>query len=168
PIRETLFYATMVGRVLGLIRAQMLWTLFMAVLMSFLLTRHRFGAHVYLVGDNIESARLMGVNVPQRKLLLFVIMGLAAAFAGLLVSLEVTYFWPTLGDGYLLTTIASVLLGGTSVFGGTGSTLGTFVACFIIRAINAGIVAVGLTGFWTQLSYGRITVVSVGLRALVG
>ncbi len=167
PTRETLFYATMVGRVLGLIPAQMLWTIFMAVLMSLLLNRHRFGAHVYLVGDNIESARLMGVNVPQRKMLLFVIMGLAAAFAGLLVSLEVTYFWPTLGDGYLLTTIASVFLGGTSVFGGTGSTLGTFVACFIIGAINAGIVAIGLTGFWTQLIYGLIIVVSVTLQTVL-
>jgi simple sugar transport system permease protein len=97
-------------------------------------------------------------------MLLFVLMGVAAAFAGLVASLEVTYFWPTLGDGYLLTTIASVFLGGTSVFGGTGTILGTFVACFIIGAINAGIVAIGLTGFWTQLIYGLIIVLSVTLQ----
>ncbi len=145
----------------------MLWTVFVALLVAFLLNRHRFGAHVYLIGDNIESARLMGINVRQRKMLLFVLMGLGAAFAGLLASLEVTYFWPTLGDGYLLTTIASVFLGGTSVFGGTGTVLGTFVACFIIGAINAGIVAIGLTGFWTQLIYGLIVVISVTLQTVL-
>ena len=164
PTRGTVFYSMMVGRLEGLIPAQMLWTVFMAIVVAFLLNRHRFGAHVYLIGDNIESARLMGVNVRQRKMLLFMLMGIAAAFAGLVASLEVTYFWPTLGDGYLLTTIASVFLGGTSVFGGTWTILGTFVACFIIGAINAGIVAIGLTGFWTQLIYGLIIVLSVTLQ----
>src|SRR5438445_490795 len=102
----------MVGRVGGAVPAQMLWTVFVALLMALLLNRHRFGAHVYLIGDNIESARLMGINVRQRKTALFVLMAVAAAFAGLIASLEVTYYWPTLGDGYLLTTIASVFLGG--------------------------------------------------------
>jgi simple sugar transport system permease protein len=167
PTRGTPFYSAMVGRLGGLVPAQMLWTIFVALVVSFLLNRHRFGAHVYLIGDNIESAKLMGVNTSQRKMLLFVLMGIAATFAGLLASLEVTYFWPTLGDGYLLTTIASVFLGGTSVFGGTGSVMGTFVACFIIGAINAGIVAIGLTGFWTQLIYGLIIVLSVTLQTVL-
>jgi simple sugar transport system permease protein len=95
-------------------------------------------------------------------------MGLAAAFAGVVVSLEVLYFWPTLGDGYLLNTLAAVFLGGTSVFGGSGSVFGTFVASFIIGAINAGIVAIGLTGFWTQVIYGLIIVISVSLQAYLG
>lgn len=167
PTRGTAFYGVMVGRLGGLVPAQMLWTVATALAVAFLLNRHRFGAHVYLIGDNLESARLMGINVRQRKMLLFVLMGVAAAFAGLLASLEVTYFWPTLGDGYLLTTIASVFLGGTSVFGGTGTILGTFVACFIIGAINAGIVAIGMTGFWTQLIYGLIILISVTLQTVL-
>ena len=167
PTRGTAFYSAMVGRVGGAVPAQMLWTVFAALLMALLLNRHRFGAHVYLIGDNIESARLMGINVRQRKTALFVLMAVAAAFAGLIASLEVTYYWPTLGDGYLLTTIASVFLGGTSVFGGTGTIAGTLVACFIIGAINAGVVAIGLTGFWTQLIYGLIIVSSVTLQTVL-
>jgi simple sugar transport system permease protein len=163
----TLLYDALVGRVAGLIPAQMIWTVLLALLVWFFLNRTRPGAHIYLVGDNIESARLMGVNVARVKVMVFAIVGLVAAFAGLVVSLEVLYYWPTLGEGYLLNTLASVFLGGTSVFGGTGTIFGTFVASFIIGAINAGIVAIGLTGFWTQLIYGLIIVISVMIQSVV-
>ena len=133
----------------------------------FFLNRHRFGAHVYLTGDNLESARLMGVNVHRTKILTFAAVGFAAAFAGFVVSEDVLFFWPTLGEGYMLNTLASVYLGGTSVFGGTGTVFGTFVASFIIGAINAGIVAAGLTGFWTNVIYGLIVVTSVSLQTVV-
>jgi simple sugar transport system permease protein len=168
PTRDTFFYELLVGRLFGQIPMQMVWTVVIAVATWLFLNRHRFGAHVYLIGDNMESARLMGVNVAQRKMLVFAWVGIAAAFAGLIASLEVTYYWPTLGEGYLLNTLSSVFLGGTSVFGGTGTVFGTFVASFIVGAINAGIVAVGLSGFWTQLIYGLIIVLSVILQTVIG
>ncbi len=168
PTRDTAFYELFVGRLFGLIPMQMIWTVLIAVAVWLLLNRSRFGAHVYLIGDNQESARLMGINVGQRKILVFGLTGLAAAFAGLIASLEVSYYWPTLGEGYLLNTLSSVFLGGTSVFGGTGTIYGTFVASFIIGAINAGIVAIGLSGFFTQLIYGLIVVLSVVIQTVVG
>jgi simple sugar transport system permease protein len=100
-------------------------------------------------------------------MMVFAIVGLAAAFGGVLSSLEVSYFWVTLGEGYLLRTLAPVFLGGTSVFGGAGTILGTFIGCFIIGAIEAGIVAIGLTGFWTQLIYGLIIILSVSMHSLL-
>jgi len=109
----------------------------------------------------------MGVNVPRVKMMEFAIVGMTAAFAGVIVSMEVLYYWPTLGEGYLLNTLASVFLGGTSVFGGMGTIFGTFVAAFIIGAINAGIVAVGLSGLWTQLIYGLISVIAVTLQTVL-
>jgi simple sugar transport system permease protein len=168
PVRDTILYPAFVGRIGGLIPAQFVWTIVFAVVVWFFLNRHRFGAHVYLTGDNVESARLMGVNVDRTKILCFAIVGVAAAFAGFVVSEEVLFFWPTLGEGYMLNTLASVFLGGTSVFGGAGTVFGTFVASFIIGAINAGIVAAGLTGFWTNVIYGLIMVVSVSLQTLLG
>jgi simple sugar transport system permease protein len=167
PVRETALYPALVGRIGGFIPAQFLWTIFFALVVWFFLNRHKFGAHVYLTGDNVESARLMGVNVNRTKVVAFAVVGFAAAFAGYVVSEEVLFFWPTLGEGYMLNTLASVFLGGTSVFGGTGSIFGTFVASFIIGAINAGIVAAGLTGFWTSVIYGLIIVLSVSLQSVL-
>jgi simple sugar transport system permease protein len=163
----SVLHQALVGKVAGFVPAQMIWTVVVAVLVWVLLNRHRFGAHVYLVGDNVESARLMGVNIASTKMLVFALVGVASAFAGLVVSLQLLYYWPTLGDGYLLNTLASVFLGGTSVFGGAGTIFGTFVGSFIIGAINAGIVAVGLTGFWTQLIYGLIVVISVTIQSAI-
>jgi len=167
PVRETILYPALVGRVGGVIPMQFIWTIIFAIVTWFFLNRHKFGAHVYLTGDNVDSARLMGVDVDRIKIQTFAIVGVAAAFAGFVVSEEVLFLWPTLGEGYLLNTLASVFLGGTSVFGGTGTVFGTFVAAFIIAIINPGIVAAGWTAYWTQLIYGLIIVVSVSLQAVL-
>lgn len=167
PVKDTFLGPLLVGRLFGVIPMQFVWTLVIAAVVWLFLNRTRPGAHVYLVGDNEDSARLMGVNVRRTKTLVFSIMGVAAAFAGLVVSMEVLYYWPTLGEGYLLNTLSSVFLGGTSVFGGTGTVFGTLVASFVIGSINAGIVAAGLAGFWTQLIYGLIIVGSVSMQVIL-
>jgi simple sugar transport system permease protein len=165
--KGTFLHTLLVGRVANYLPAQMIWMIVVAVLAWVFLNRHKFGAHVYLIGDNRDSAELMGVNVNRTRMLVFAFVGLAAAFGGVLSSMEVSYFWVTLGEGYLLRTLAPVFLGGTSVFGGTGTIFGTFIACLIIGAIEAGIVAIGLTGFWTQLIYGLIIVISVAMQAML-
>lgn len=160
-IKQTIFYPALVGKLGGYFPMQMIWLIVVTILGWVLLNRHRFGAHIYLIGDNANSAELMGVNTRRTRIQAFMLVGLISAFAGLLASFYVAYFWPSVGDGYLLNTLASVFLGGTSVFGGTGTILGTFLGAFIIGAIEAATVAVGLTGFWTQLIYGFIIVLSV-------
>ncbi|OGO65978.1 MAG: sugar ABC transporter permease [Chloroflexi bacterium RBG_19FT_COMBO_55_16] len=159
--RESLLHPLLVGKIGAGFPVQMLWLIVIAILGWVLLNRHKFGAHIYLIGDNIKSAELMGINTGRTRIRIFMLLGLVAAFAGVVASLHVAFFWPSLGEGYLLRTLASVFLGGTSVFGGTGTILGTFLGAFIIGAIEAATVAVGLTGFWTQLIYGLIIVLSV-------
>ncbi|HEX4297619.1 MAG TPA: ABC transporter permease, partial [Devosia sp.] len=100
----------------GALPIETVWMVVLAVILWLLLNRTRFGAHVFLVGDNPTSARLMGIGVASVKIRTFVLVGVMAVFAGLMVSIYGYYFWPTTGDGYLLTAIASVFLGGTSVF----------------------------------------------------
>jgi len=160
-IKTTIFHPILVGKIGGYFPMQMVWLIVITIVGWVLLNRHRFGAHIYLIGDNVNSAELMGVNTKRTRIQAFMLVGVVSAFAGVIASFYVSYFWPSLGDGYLLSTLASVFLGGTSVFGGTGTILGTFLGAFIIGAIEAATVAVGLTGFWTQLIYGFIIVLSV-------
>ncbi|HEY5671049.1 MAG TPA: ABC transporter permease [Anaerolineales bacterium] len=164
-VKESLLHPVLVGKIGGAFPVQMLWLIAIAILGWVLLNRHKFGAHIYLIGDNVKSAELMGINTGRTRTLAFILLGLVSAFAGVVTSLHVAFFWPSLGEGYLLRTLASVFLGGTSVFGGTGTILGTFIGAFIIGAIEAATVAVGLTGFWTQLIYGLIIVLSVTMHA---
>ena len=165
-VSETVLFSAFVGRLGGLIPAQAIWMVVLTAGFWVLLRRHRFGSHILLVGDNVESARMMGIRVERTKMIVFMQMGFFAALAGIMASLEVTYLWPSLGEGYLLRTLASVFVGGTSVFGGVGTIFGTFIGSIIIGSLEGGIVAIGLTGFWTQLIYGLIIVVSLSIYSV--
>ena len=165
--RESLAYQALVGETVGRIPNQMWWLILVTIFSWVVLNRTRLGAHIYLIGDNENSARLMGVNSARTRLLVFAFVGVAAAFGGVLASFHTSFFWPSLGEGYLLQTLGAVFLGGTSVFGGIGTVLGTFLGSFIIGAIGAAIVAIGLTGFWTQLIYGLILVLSVSMHGVL-
>jgi simple sugar transport system permease protein len=160
-IKQTFFYPLLVGKIGGFLPMQMIWLVLITILVWVLLNRHRFGAHIYLTGDNIKSAELMGVNTGRVRIEAFMLVGLVSAFAGIVSSFYIAYFWPNMGSGYLMNTLAAVFLGGTSVFGGVGTILGTFLGTFIIGSIDAATVAVGLTGFLTQMIYGFIIVISV-------
>ena len=72
-----------------------------------------------------------------------------------------------MGEGYMLTTFATVFVGGTSMFGGEGSMLGTFIGAFLIGSLEAGIVAAGLSGFWTRLIYGLLILIAVTIHTLL-
>lgn len=165
--KGTLVYALSVGRVGGVIPAQAIWMVLLGIGFWLLLNRHRFGSHILFVGDNMDSSRMMGINVERVKTVVFMQMGFFASLAGILSTLEVTYFWPSQGQGYLLTTLAAVFIGGTSVFGGMGTIFGSFAGAIIIGSLEAGIIAIGLTGFWIQFIYGLIIMVSVSIYAIL-
>ena len=173
PAENTIFRQIMVGRLGGNgvpgqgIPAQAIWFVTLAIVLWIVLNRTKFGAHVYFVGDNLEGARMMGINVDVVKILIFTMMGACAAFAGTLDNLEVLYYWPTLGSGFLLRTIASVFLGGTSYFGGMGTILGTFMGSIIIGSLETGIVAMGISGFWVQVAEGVVILTAVVVQSVL-
>ena len=159
-------YGLIVGKPFG-IPMEFWWLVLVAIAAWILLNRHRLGQNTYVIGDNTPAARLMGIPIRRTRIILFVLVGLAAAFAGVMNSLQVVNFYPTMGGGYLLPTLAAVFVGGTSVFGGRGSIWGTFIGAFMIGGITAGIVAVGLTDFYTQLIYGAVILISVSIHAVL-
>jgi len=167
PVRETLLHHVFVGRIGGLIPAQILWCISLAAGLSLILNRHVFGDHVLFIGDDIRTARLMGINTDRVRILLFVLMGTVSALASVMVCLEMANWWPTQGEGYMLLVFASIFIGGTSVFGGEGTVFGTLIGAAIIGIIEAGIISAGLSGFWTRLVHGFIIVASVSVYATV-
>jgi simple sugar transport system permease protein len=88
-------------------------------------------------------------------------MGGLAAIAATMLTLENKNYFGNQGQGYLLTAIASVLIGGTSIFGGRATIIGTIFGCFIIGMIEAGLVATGLTGAWVRTVQGLIFLISI-------
>ncbi|MGP1394924.1 MAG: ABC transporter permease [Inquilinaceae bacterium] len=153
-------WAVFVGRI-GPFPVQALWALATAVLLWFVLNRHRFGEHLLFIGDNADVARVVGINVGWEKIKLFTLMGALAALAAILLTLENKNFFNTQGQGYLLIALASVFIGGTSIFGGQATIVGTFFGAFIIGMIEAGLVATGIQGFWVRAVVGLVFLAAV-------
>jgi ribose/xylose/arabinose/galactoside ABC-type transport system permease subunit len=163
-LRDTPFYQLFVGRVPvgnAMFPIQMVWGLAFAAVGWWLFNRHQFGAHTCCIGDNAESAREMGIDVDRTKIMSFVYVGIACAFAGVLSTLINNTFWPTTGDGYLLSALAAVFVGGTPTWGGVATVAGAVIGVFIVGFIETGLIAAGLTGFYTQFFYGLVLILSL-------
>ena len=147
--------------------AQALWALVIAGGCAVALNRTPFGEAALFVGDNRGAAEMMGIK-PRRVIMKgYLLMGFLAALAGLISTAELANWWPTQGDGYMLLAFAAVFVGGTSAQGGEGTVYGTAVGSLIIGIIEGGIVAAGLTGFWTRLIHGLVIITSVCLYSLL-
>ena len=140
---------------------QALWTALIVGFLWLVLTRHRFGEHTLFIGDSNDVSRVVGIDVDREKIKIFTLMGFLAACAAIILTLENKNFFGNQGQGYLLTAIASVLIGGTSIFGGRATVLGTVFGCLIIGMIEAGLVAAGLTGAWVRTVQGLIFLVAI-------
>jgi simple sugar transport system permease protein len=134
----------------------------------FILNRHKFGEAIMFIGDNAEVARVMGINVEATRIRLFTLNGVIAAFAGLLLTMEINVFFPTQGTAFLLSVMAAVFIGGTSIAGGQGVLVGTFFGSYIIGSLEAGVVASGIGGYWVQLVEGLVMAASVVLNVVIG
>jgi simple sugar transport system permease protein len=166
-LKESWMHSIFAGRLFDELPTQFIALVVIALILGFIYSRHQFGSHVLFVGDNQDSAKMMGIRVEIIKIYCFMQLGFFAALSGVFLTCEVTYFWPTQGGGMLLTTPAAVFIGGTSVFGGKGTIYGSFVGILIIGSLEAGIVAIGLTGFYVQFLYGLLITVSVSLYAVL-
>jgi simple sugar transport system permease protein len=167
---ESAVWQWIVGRPLGAanvadwlqqVSIQALWTAAIVGFLWLILTRHRFGEHVLFIGDSNDVSRVVGIDVDREKIKIFTLMGFLAACAAILLTLENKNFFGNQGQGYLLTAIASVLIGGTSIFGGRATVIGTVFGCLIIGMIEAGLVAAGLTGAWVRTVQGLIFLIAI-------
>ena len=127
------------------------------------LRRTTIGRNVYATGGNKEVARLVGINTDRYKMVGFVLVGTLSALAGMLVMASLASATTSIGQGWELTVIAGVVVGGVSLFGGVGTVLAGLVGMLLLQVVQSGLVVVGVSANWQQISVGVIMVLAVGL-----
>ena len=137
--------------------------LLIVVLATVLCMRTAFGRHLYAIGGSERAALLAGVHVDRVKVIVYVIGGVLAGIAGLLVTARLDSAQPNAGLGYELDSIAAVVIGGTSLSGGRGSVVGTVIGCLIIGVLNNGLFLLDVSPFWQQVIKGLVIIVAVAL-----
>lgn len=125
-----------------------------------------WGRAVYAVGGNEEAARLSGIVVPQIKIGVFVITGALASVAGLILASRLNSGTPTVAQGWELDVIAAVIIGGTSLFGGSGNVLGTLLGALFMATLQDGMVLMGLPPFSQGVVSGIVILAAVVMGAL--
>lgn len=148
------------GQVLG-IPAPIVILLAIFTIAWFVLTKTRFGRHVYAVGGNPRAANTSGIRVSRIRLLVYMISGTTAALAGLLLSARTGSGLTQAGIAYELDAIAAVVIGGTSLSGGVGSVTGTLFGTLIIAVTNNGLDLLGVDSNYQQIIKGLMIVAAV-------
>jgi simple sugar transport system permease protein len=126
--------------------SSLLWFIALIIVLHFVLNNLRFGNWIMATGGNFRAARARGVDTDRVKIILFMLTALLAGFAGIMDSIRVESAYPIAGTGYELEIIAMVVIGGTLLYGGRGTILGTVIGVFLLRTIRNGIIVVGVPG----------------------
>jgi simple sugar transport system permease protein len=167
-VREThpVFYSALLADI-GAVSAPLIWFVFMAILMVLLLNFHRFGNHVFATGGNREAARAMGININKTKVVCFMILGGLAAFSGVMRVTRIRGFHALQGEGTALISIAAVAIGGTSIYGGVGTIVGTVLGVLIITFLEFGLIMAKVPGFWYKIILGMLIVAVVVINKVI-
>lgn len=133
---------------------------------SLLLNRTVYGRWLYASGGNMRAAELSGVPVRKVKVRAYVISGVCAAIAGVILTSELTSAGPTQGTSYELTAIAAVVIGGAALTGGRGTVRGTLLGAFVIGFLAAGLTIVGVSAYVQTVFTGAVIVLAVLLNGI--
>ncbi|MCD6008557.1 ABC transporter permease [Halomonas sp. IOP_31] len=137
-----------------------------AVVTILTLARTPFGRWVYSTGGNARAAELSGVPVKRVQVSVYVLSGICAAIAGLVLSSQLTSAGPTAGTTYELTAIAGVVIGGAALTGGRGNVRGTLLGAFVIGFLSDGLVIIGVSSYWQTVFTGAVIVLAVLLNSI--
>lgn len=135
----------------------------LAVIAHIALKYTKYGRSVYAVGGNKETSRLSGINIDLIRISVYLLTGFASSLAGMLMASRLGSGQPNAGTGYELLVIAAVIIGGTSLFGGAGTILGTAIGALLMSVIQNGMVILKISAYWHNLVVGIIIILAVGL-----
>ncbi|MCA8878381.1 MAG: ABC transporter permease [Rhodobacteraceae bacterium] len=161
PVRNGVFSAIFGPGSIGVVPTLFIWALCVAIIGHVVLRYTPFGRQVLATGGNRVAARYSGVRTGRTKVICFLITGVGAALAGMLWTGMMGTARYNFGEGAELAAIAAVILGGTSLFGGKGTIVGTFVGALLIGTINNGLIIMGLDVSEQMMVAGAIIVLAV-------
>ena len=136
---------------------------FVVILASILLTRTRFGRNVFATGGNQEAARLAGINVSRVQATTFILLGGAAALAGIVNSSRSISAQPSDDFSFVFSVLTAVIVGGTSIMGGKGAIWRTVAAAFFLAFMNNGFNLLQVDPLWQRIILGLVIVIAVAL-----
>lgn len=149
------------GKLFGVVPIQIVYIVIFCFLAWYILNRTVFGRHIYAVGDNEQAAVYTGINVRRVKLLVYILVGLFAAVAGVLTAARTASGLYTAGEGYEMDAISAVVLGGTSMSGGVGRISGSIIGAIIIGVLSNGMNLLGLSSSWQYVMKGAVLLLAV-------
>jgi ribose/xylose/arabinose/galactoside ABC-type transport system permease subunit len=148
-------------QVVGILPHPLTLVVVLIVVCWFLLAHARFGQHTYAIGGNAEAALRAGIPVRMHTIRVYVLSAVLAAIAGLLYATRFTNGAANAGDPLLLDSIAAVVIGGASLFGGAGTIAGTVIGALIIAVIQNGLVILAINPFWQFVAVGIVIILAV-------
>lgn len=133
----------------------------LALIFTFISRNTVFGRQVYAIGGNAEAARLSGINIKRRILLVFVLCNTLAAIAALVITARLNAATMSSGQNYELDAIAACVIGGTSLMGGTGTIVGAIIGALVMASLDNGMSLMNLESFWQYIVKGGILILAV-------
>lgn len=134
-----------------------------ALIFSFISTKTTFGRHIYAIGGNSEAARLSGINIRFKTLMIFVLMGMLSAVASIVLTARLASSTPQAGLNYELDAIAACVIGGTSLMGGVGTIPGAIVGGLVMASLDNGMSLLNMQSFWEYIVKGAVLIIAVWL-----
>lgn len=138
----------------------------MGVIAAVILNFTSIGRSIYAVGGNMEASRLSGIPVHKTQIIVFVLSGIFAAVAGLVIAGRLHSVQPQAASGYEMDAIASTVIGGASLSGGKGKISGTFVGAILLAVIRNGLNILNVSSFWQQVVIGLVIAIAVSIDTL--
>jgi ribose transport system permease protein len=160
PVSNSFFAAIGNGRFYGIPYIVIIAAIFV-VIMHYLLSQTRFGQHNYAIGANVQAARRAGIDIKSHLLKLYILSAACAGLGGVLYSARFNAGAAQAGEPLLLDCVAAVVIGGASLFGGSGTIFGTVAGALVIAVIQYGLVFVNVEPFWQFISVGVVIIISV-------
>jgi ribose/xylose/arabinose/galactoside ABC-type transport system permease subunit len=153
------------GRPLG-IPTPVILLIITAIVAHYALAYSKFGRHTLAMGDNENAARATGIPVEKLRRILYTLSGLLAGLAGLIFTARVNSGDPVAGINYELAAITAAIIGGTSLFGGKGSILGSIIGALIMGVLQNGLNLIGVQSYYQQVAIGAVLVFAVWIDQL--